>query len=63
MSLNSKETAWAMGFLESVEEGNSLLQASAIDALAFEGIHGASIVEPPDHYDDDDDDDDDDLFL
>ena len=59
MGINSKETAWAMGFLESVEDGNSFLQASAIDAVMSEGINSGKIVDPPDYEDTESDDMDD----
>lgn len=45
MTANARDTAWALGFVNGLEEGRSPLAASAIDALMAEGRMGALIVE------------------
>ncbi len=45
MTANARDTAWALGFVNGLEEGRSPLAASSIDALMAEGRMGAMIVE------------------
>jgi hypothetical protein len=51
MSINGKDTAWALGFANSLAEGKSPLMASAIDAPMAEARISAQILEDPEDDD------------
>ena len=45
MTINAKDTAWALGFVNGLNDGRSPLMASAIDAPMAEARLSAQIIE------------------